>query len=163
MALLVPFVVNGNHPHTIVEEPGFRDFTSSLRPEFKPICANTLKAKILQNYRVKQEELKVYFRTAKIGRLSFSTDMWTAPNRHAMMSLTVSWLDEEFKLFDLILGFHEFQGPHTGENICDTFRKICEFYGIENQVHINSNETIAGIAYVVSFYHILSDFLRHNR
>ena len=51
--LLVQFIVNNNHPFSIVEEPCFQSFVQSINPEFKLLNAATLKTLILEKLNTK--------------------------------------------------------------------------------------------------------------
>lgn len=50
------------------------------------------------------------------------------------MTVTLSWLDVDFKMQEVVIGFREILGRHTGANIAACFHSIMSEYGLVNKV-----------------------------
>lgn len=60
------------------------------------------------------------------GRISFTTDEWTSPNKIAFKCVTAHWIDSEWRLKDCILGFEEVAGSHSAEALFNSFNSILD-------------------------------------
>ncbi len=65
------------------------------------------------------------------------------------MSVSGSWMTDEYEMCEAVLGFREIQGAHSGENIAKVFLEIVTEYRIENKV-------LKKISYHESFYNLKS-------
>lgn len=55
-------------------------------------------------------------------------------NHLSMMAITLNWNDENFEMFDILIGFRELFGDHTGENIASAFMEIVNRYELDEKV-----------------------------
>ena len=134
---LIKFVVHNNHPYSIVEESDFKDFIQSLEPKMKLISAGALKDKIMETEVQMKFKLKEYFQKSNVGMPSTTTDLWTSGNHLSIMVVTMVWLDTEFVLKEIIIGFREIQGEHSGSNLSKVFVNILEDMGIKKVNFVN--------------------------
>ena len=67
------------------------------------------------------------------GNISCKTDLWTSDNKKAIMSVSGSWMTDEYEMCEAVLGC-EIKGAHSGENIAKVFLEIVTEYRIENKV-----------------------------
>jgi hypothetical protein len=52
-----------------------------------------------------------------------------------MMTITASWLNNEFKMNEVVLSFRELVGQHFGANICTMFLDVMNEYGLKDKVN----------------------------
>jgi hypothetical protein len=66
------------------------------------------------------------------GRISLTTDTWSAKNNNDFMAVTVHYIDfHTFENKSYILDVIELKEPvHSGEYICEELLKITDFYSI---------------------------------
>ena len=53
------------------------------------------------------------------------------------MVVTMVWIDTEFVLKEIIIGFREIQGEHSGSNLSKVFVNILEDMGIKKVNFVN--------------------------
>ena len=127
MNLLLRFLVSNNH---LIEEPSFVEFQKSVSPKLKIISAASMRTRILETEVNMRAELKEYFQNKNIGIPSATTDLWTSGNHISIMAVTLSWIDDQFMLREIVIGFREVIGSHTGANLCRVFMDILEDFSI---------------------------------
>ena len=130
MNLLLRFLVSNNHAYTLIEEPSFVEFQKSVSPKLKIISAASMRTRILEIEVNTRAELKEYFQNKNIGIPSATTDLWTSGNHISIMAVTLSWIDDQFMLREIVIGFREVIGSHTGANLCRVFMDILEDFSI---------------------------------
>jgi len=121
----------------MVEEKLFIVFCSILNPLFKMISADTLRKDIFRTYNLKRSLWAQFFMLFQ-GLLSFTTDLWTSANLYAMIAVTASFLTEDFRMVEVVLGFRQLSGDHSGYNIADAFYSILCDYNLQNRVSKNN-------------------------
>lgn len=137
---LLKFVVENNHTFSIVEETGFIDFVQSLNPNFVFVGATAMKNRIIKTYLQKKNEIWNLLKRKRNGKYSATTDLWTSPGqKYAMMGVTLTWVDAEFAIQELLLGFRRIKGVHSGTNIAQTFLAVLKEYGVESRVSVIIN------------------------
>lgn len=136
--LLLEFIVSNNHPFSIVEEEKLKEFLASLNPHFKLPSRTTVKNRVMALFAVGKEVVKETLNDESNGKPSASTDLWTAGNQHAMLGVTVSWLDNSFNMHECVLGFRKMKGDHGGSNIAAAFSAVLGDFGIDNKVESKS-------------------------
>ena len=96
-------IVMHDYPLSMVEHVGFRDFTRSLQPLFKPISRFTIKRDIMSMY--DEERARSLSMLAKIqGRIAITSDLWTASNqKRGYMTVTSHFIDESWQLQSRLL------------------------------------------------------------
>ena len=129
-------MVTNNHPFTLAEQHFFEQFTHSLNPQFTIVCPKTMKNRIVHTFDKCKTQLKNYFKNSKIGRPSATTDIWTSGNNLSIMAVTLSWLDEMFDMKEIVIGFREIDGNHTGKNISKLFLEILADFELHEKVII---------------------------
>lgn len=77
------------------------------------------------------------------GRISLTSDMWTSVTTTGYISLTVHFIDQDWKLQKLLLNFSPLPPPHSGEALAAKLFLMLEDWGIEEKV---SNITLDNAA-----------------
>jgi Hermes transposase DNA-binding domain len=101
---LVQWIVINQHPFTIVQEAAFIEFIKTFSPNAKIPAANAVKNNIMDFYLVEQEKIQEILQNTK-GRISFTTDIWTSVSMKAFMVITAYYIDEEWKLQNIVIDF----------------------------------------------------------
>ncbi|CAG8769471.1 13814_t:CDS:1, partial [Funneliformis caledonium] len=58
----------------------------------------------------------------------------TAKSKTGYIGITGYWLDENFKSYDILIGFEKILYPHTADSIATYLEKYIEDYNIEKKV-----------------------------
>ncbi|CAI5988500.1 unnamed protein product [Closterium sp. NIES-64] len=64
-------------------------------------------------------------------RVSFTIDMWTAPNNRAWLVVTGHWIDENYQLRTMVFEFREIHGRHTGKQMARVVEETVVQWGLE--------------------------------
>lgn len=133
----IAFVVTNNHSFTLGEEPAFRQFISQLQPLYKPLGATAVKDRLMRTY-VKMRHLVI--EKLSESNVALTTDLWTSPNNIAFMGITVAMWTESFRPMEVIIGFKELTGEHSGANLASNFYDTVMFYKVNDKVNLLSSE-----------------------
>jgi len=80
-----------------------------------------------------------------MGKISFTTDMWSDPNLTPYMAVTAHWIKAEtrktpkgrrrkYTLQADLIGFHPIPGRHNGDHLAHTFLHIIDRLKIAEKV-----------------------------
>ncbi|TXG60992.1 hypothetical protein EZV62_012355 [Acer yangbiense] len=96
-------IVLHDYPLSMVDHLGFRDFTRSLQPLFKPISRQTIRKDIMSMY--EEERARSLSMLGKIpGRIAITSDLLTASNqKRGYMTVTSHFIDESWQLQSRLL------------------------------------------------------------
>jgi hypothetical protein len=128
------FIINNNHPFTIVEEELLRKFCFSLNPAFIMIKATAMKNKIISKYLERKADVIACLHEKGNSKVSSTTDLWTSGNHFAMIAVTGTWINRKFEMREGILGFRKITGQHSGVNIAESFYGVLAEYQIADKV-----------------------------
>lgn len=109
------------HPYSLVEEKGFKDLMKEVVPLYTVPSRTTFSRNIVPKL-YDETKLKVSSiltnELEEAKSLSFTTDLWSSGSGDSYMSLTLHYLDKEFKIKRFSLGT-EYIPPddHTGLSI----------------------------------------------
>ncbi|CAI7836109.1 unnamed protein product [Closterium sp. NIES-53] len=67
------------------------------------------------------------------SKVSFTIDMWTAPNNKAWLVVTGHWIDENFRLRTMVLEFREMLGRHGGREMAQVVEETVVQWGLEGR------------------------------
>jgi hypothetical protein len=83
--------------------------------------------RICKTFTSKREEVKSILRNEP-GKVSITTDIWTACNQVAFLGITVHWIDQSWQMRLLLLDIVPLHYAHTGDHIAETiFNILCDF------------------------------------
>ncbi|KAK2665887.1 hypothetical protein Ddye_004461 [Dipteronia dyeriana] len=106
-----------DYPLKMVEHEGFRDYTRSLQPLFKPISRTTARRDIMSMYEIERASLLTMLGKI-LGRIAITLDMWTARNqKRGYMTVTSHFIDSSWQLQSRLLRFMYVPCPHNAENL----------------------------------------------
>ncbi|XP_067300896.1 zinc finger BED domain-containing protein 4-like [Pseudorasbora parva] len=109
---IMEFIALDDQPFSVVEDVGFRRLIDHIEP-VTPCQVDDIAA------------------------LSFTTDIWSSDvSPTSMLSLTVQWIDTDFKLKKIVLHSQEFRGSHTAVAISEAFANMFDTWRIDrSKVH----------------------------
>ncbi|GES73161.1 zinc finger BED domain-containing protein RICESLEEPER 2-like [Rhizophagus clarus] len=136
---LVKWIIVNQHSFTIVEESAFADLIYALQPDAKLISADTVKRKIMDLYESNINKVKESFKNIT-GKISFTIDIWTSPSAKSFLSLTAHYIDDDWKLNNVLVDFIQIFGKHMGENIKNAFMLGINKLSIQNKLRILLNK-----------------------
>jgi hypothetical protein len=73
---------------------------------------------------------------ALTSKISITTDLWTGKNQKAYICITIHFIDDAWRLRNLLLDFSEFDGAHDGDNIARSIIGTLDDYGITHKVSL---------------------------
>jgi hypothetical protein len=132
--LFLQFIVANNHSFSLGEEHAFRLFVASLQPLYRPLSRISVKDKLMTTFIDARAKVTATLQEAKVA---LTTDLWTSPNKLAFMGITASYLTKAFKPIEVIIGFKQLLGEHSGMNIGNSFYDTIKLYDFQERVRIN--------------------------
>ncbi|KAK0592284.1 hypothetical protein LWI29_016599 [Acer saccharum] len=91
---LLEMIILHKYPLRMVEHDGFREYSATLQPLFKPVSRNAIKRHIKQIYDVEKEKT-ISVLEANRSRISITTDMWTSSHqKKGFMAVTAHFIDD---------------------------------------------------------------------
>jgi hypothetical protein len=126
------WITQDYEPFSRFDSPAFREFLTAIDPNVKPVCAKTIRMR-LSDFRanIERQINTLLQKTFKFG--SITVDDWTSTGGRPFMSMTLHWLDSEFKAHEYALDLVPHPYPYDGVSIGKLIRKsisgksICNF------------------------------------
>lgn len=119
---LTRWIVCNDEPFQAVENQEFIKVLTLCNPNAVPPNRDTIRRRIVQSFEKERETFIIRLKNIR-GRISFSIDCWTSPNKKAFMGVTVHWIDNNWKMRSQLADFIHLEGPHSGENLGYAFIK----------------------------------------
>lgn len=113
-------IIMHEYPFNMVGHEYFRDFITSLRPNFPLKSRVTVRKEILSIYMQERDKLYEYLKTVKC-RISATMDMWTSNQNKGYMCITLHWVDDDWCIQKRIVTFSHVEGRHTGVRLSEGF------------------------------------------
>ena len=131
------FIVDGQHPLSLVEEDSFRKFMGTLEPRYQPTCAKTIsqrvKAMYSQMVAVVMEEL------SEIEHVAITHDSWTSLNNESYDTVTAHFIDKSWGLRTRVLQTSKVEGSHTAETIQETLEATKAKWSLPDTIAVSDN------------------------
>jgi hypothetical protein len=105
-----------NYPFNMAEHHYTRVFITRLQPFFKLGHRTSVTGDCHKLYELEKSKLYESI-NANASRVSITSDLWTATEMSCYMSMTVHYIDADWKLHKKIIGFVHIEGRHNGENV----------------------------------------------
>ena len=113
---VITWIVCDQQPFTGIECPQWHQMISKFDPRYQFHNRQTTKEQIINLFNSKKTDVKNLI--AEIpGKVSFTSDMWTASNSDAFLSLTIHYVDNNWEFKNFLLDIIPFSARHTGINI----------------------------------------------
>lgn len=130
---LAKCIIMHDLPFSFAEYEGVLLVNKLLNPEFKPITRNTAKHDCWNVYLIEKAKLKSEL-AAIPGRICLTSDIWTAVNVRGYMSLTVHYVDGNWKLNNKLLAFCELDCQHTGIELAGKVFGLLKDWEIDSKI-----------------------------
>ncbi len=62
------------------------------------------------------------------GLIAFTIDAWTSPNQFSFMGITAHFIDQFWRLKEILIDFEKLSGPHSGDNLFQVFSACLDSY-----------------------------------
>lgn len=122
--VLLRWIVNHPQPYSVVENEDFMEFCEILEESYCLPTRNTVKNRILKQHLDQRKKVKVFVYKASAGRrCGLTSDMWTSAAKRGYMVVTLHFIDDNWEMKDIILGFVRVMYPHTADRLADALLK----------------------------------------
>ncbi|XP_078447664.1 putative transcriptional regulator tpeD [Wolffia australiana] len=71
---------------------------------------------------------------AEVSSVSLTVDAWTSQNNIALLGITAHWIDNNWKICELLLGLRQIKGSYSGSNLATIVVEVAYHYGIESKI-----------------------------
>ena len=68
------------------------------------------------------------------GKISLAADTWTSPNKLAFLAIVAYWISDSWEMEEVLIGFKEIRGSHTGANMAGIINDVLARYAIKNGI-----------------------------
>jgi hypothetical protein len=131
---LVSLICRRRTPFSAVEWDEIEELVLAANPAIQDlitISRRSIGRHINFTFKYYKDQLFDLFNTCQ-HRIHFATDLWTSPNRHSILGISVQWVSNEFKLQKAVIGLRECRHSHSGEKQADIITSVLQEYGIQN-------------------------------
>jgi hypothetical protein len=131
---LVSLICRRRTPFSAVEWDEIEELVLAANPAIQDLISisrRSIGRHIDLTFKYYKDQLFGIFNSCQ-HRIHFATDLWTSPNRHSVLGITVQWVSNEFKLQKAVIGLRECRHSHSGENQADIITRVLQEYGIKN-------------------------------
>lgn len=135
--LLVEWIIACDQPFEEVERPQLRRLLEYTHHSIKPLHVphrTTIKTRIMKMGEDKVEDIKRMFSELK-GKVSISLDAWTSSNHYAFLAIVAHYVTNDGHLQELLIGFRELHGEHSGENLAEVVWDTLLTFGVLKKVN----------------------------
>ena len=122
-------IIKHNLPFNFVEYEGIRRVFSYLNLDVKHISKNTSKADVLKLYKKEKNDVKNKLKSIP-SRICLTLDLWTSITSEGYICLTAHYVDENWKLKNIILNFCHMPPPHPRTLLLEKILNFLEEWGI---------------------------------
>ncbi len=120
---LTKWILHFTKPIDTVNDKFLGDFLFYLNPNYKLPNEKNLKLLIHQSYDWTESTMReLLISSAKY--ISFTTDLWTSKAKQRYIDVTASFMNSDFKIYDILLELKYLPYPHTAEHIRDALQTI---------------------------------------
>ncbi|KJZ69051.1 hypothetical protein HIM_11562 [Hirsutella minnesotensis 3608] len=117
--------VKHRQPFSVVETPAFQEMFLAHNTTCAYRSRITLRNHIHTDFVERREKLKIEFEY-NCSTISFTLDIWTAPNRVPIFAIIAHWITPEFEEREEVIEFIELQESHTGEQLAKIVESTLE-------------------------------------
>jgi len=68
------------------------------------------------------------------GKISLAANTWTSPNKLAFLAIVAYWISDSWQIKEVLIGFEEIRGSHTGANMAGIINDVLARYGIQDRI-----------------------------
>jgi len=142
-------VIEDEQPFCFGEKPGFRKFMSKACPRFQFPSRRTCTRDIVRHYFEEKAKLKKFFKDS-YQRVCLTTDCWTSQVQDGYMTVTATFIDENWNLHKKVISFFMVKG-HKGEDIGKNLTRCLADWGLDRVMTVtvdNASANDSGVDYL---------------
>ncbi|RLN39406.1 zinc finger BED domain-containing protein RICESLEEPER 2-like [Panicum miliaceum] len=142
-------VIEDEQPFCFGEKAGFRKFMSKACPRFQLPSRRTCTRDIVQHYFEEKAKLKKFFKDS-CQRVYLTTDCWTSQVQDGYMTVTATFIDENWNLHKKVISFFMVKG-HKGEDIGKNLTRCLADWGLDRVMIVtvdNASANDSGVDYL---------------
>ncbi|CEO99923.1 hypothetical protein PBRA_007657 [Plasmodiophora brassicae] len=127
---LLGFIINASQAFSVVEQEDFVEFCASMEPGYTLPSRTTVRdVWVLERWWQTRDRVRAIVNSAtKDRRCSITTDMRTSAAKRGYMAITLHYLNDEWEMVSIVIGFVRVLYPHTADRLAAAlFRSIFEF------------------------------------
>jgi hypothetical protein len=135
-AALVAFICCCHIAFSIVENRWFITLLSTMSnlvAELMPASHTTVRKWMIESFYTNKSKIRTRLHQAR-SNIHLSFDLWTSGNYYSFNAIIAHFVDTDYKIKTALIGFRDLEGPHSGENIAESVKSVCEEYGIISQI-----------------------------
>jgi len=68
------------------------------------------------------------------GKISLTADTWTSPNKLGVLAIVPYWISDRWQVEEVLIGFEEIRGSHTGANMAGIIHDVLARYRIQHRI-----------------------------
>ncbi|CAH1107682.1 unnamed protein product [Psylliodes chrysocephalus] len=141
---LMDLFIKDFQPFRVVEDEGFRNFTTCLNPSYelpnrKTISNTHLPALYEETLKNVQREI------GDVKSVTLTTDCWTSVSTESYMAVTVHFISNNFQTKSILLDCIHLPQSHTSENLAKELKQIVVSWGLQNQILLAISDNAANI------------------
>jgi tRNA (cytidine32/guanosine34-2'-O)-methyltransferase len=124
------YLVTGNLPFNHIESKAFRRFMAARDPKVRVRSRSSLvktTLPLLERNLVEAKDRLLQEHLPKVVGAAFTSDIWSSRGQHSYLSLTMHFVDGNWRLHNLVMGVKHLQDPsHTGQVIAEKIDSMLE-------------------------------------
>jgi hypothetical protein len=134
---IIKFILNHQLPFRISDSPSLQNLMylcqrSNSRSIVKAQSSRTVTRKMNEMFLEYKAEVKKHLQSQEF--ISFTLDMWSSSLHSDHFGVVAHYIDENWELQQLVIGFSRPSTSHTGEHMADLFMEINKDFGLTNKV-----------------------------
>jgi len=117
-----------NCPNTLAFRHGFK----YLHPQVEIHSPTTLTQHLKRLGKSTVDDIRTCLPAAR--KISLVADTWTSPNKLAWLAMVGYWILDRWQIEEVLIGFKEIRGSHTGANLAGIINDVQARYEIHNGI-----------------------------
>ena len=157
--LLLSFVVSNNLSLRIIESYSYRQLIQFLSPTTLSISSRTLHRELQRQFSYHRGVLQVELHShiLKGGRISITTDAWSARNYTEYAAVTVHWINEKWEQKSKLLDVIHLQEPiHSGEYLAQELAAVTDSMEITGAIFTCTRDNASANTVMLAEYEKLA-------
>ena len=134
--LSLGLIINADLPFSIFSDPYFEQLVWLLDPQVAdqvPWSRQSMSRQLDEVYNSKKSVVRQELQDA-LTKIHLGFDLWTSPNRHAIMAVTAHFLDRQGHHQVRLLALRRQLGSHGGENLAVTLLEVVDEWQIQDRI-----------------------------
>ena len=84
--------------------------------------------------------------------ISFTTDLWTSRAKQGYIGVTASFMDSDFKIYDILLELKYLPYSHTAEHIRDAIQTVMRNWYLQEKVIAITTDNGLNMVKAISYF-----------